>query len=339
MPDERVDVLVVGAGLCGLAIAVTAARRGLRVRCVTDGRAGASMSNFGQLHSGAVYAPVLPAVARACWQHRDRWRALVEPAQIGDSDGLALFHAVDAVDRYRDAWTRIGIDVVEVDPRTADLFPSPAAAFRIPDHSVNLPALHARLVDLAEASGVPPAQRHDVTLHRDPASTLVSLGRSVPRARVVVLATGADTPRILSHAGIQHTLSVRQIAWGRLTDTDVRTLTYWLDDDLLAISPDTAGVRVGLPAIEGRYGTAEAEHARLRASLDRRGIRPADNDLGLLWGTVCEPANPRANPSSTVIGLRDPPPGWTPTANLVVALPGKWTTAWHCADQVVDAIV
>ncbi|GAA1821097.1 FAD-dependent oxidoreductase [Planosporangium flavigriseum] len=339
MLDERVDVLVIGTGLCGLAIAVTAARRGLQVRCVSNERPGASLANFGQLHSGAVYAPVLPAVARACWQHHDRWRALIEPAQVGDSYGLALFHAIDALDRYHDAWTRIGIDAVEVDPRTAGPFPPPAAAFRIPDRSVNLPALHARLLDLARASGVPPARRLDVTLRRDPTSTLVWPGQSTQRAHVVVLATGADTPLLLSRAGIRHTLGVRRIAWGRFIGVDAKSLTYWLDGDLLAISPDVAGIRIGLPAVEGRYDTTEAEHDRLRAALDRRGIRPGDGDLDLLWGTVCEPTNPHANPSSTVIDLRDPPPGWTPTANLVVALPGKWSTAWHCADQVVDAIV
>jgi hypothetical protein len=77
---------------------------------------------------GALYFRVL--------EGRDRWRALVEPAQVGDVYGLALFHAVDAVDLYHDAWTRIGIDAVEGDPRTAGPFPPPAAAFRIPGRAV-----------------------------------------------------------------------------------------------------------------------------------------------------------------------------------------------------------
>jgi len=337
MPDERVDVLIVGSGLCGLAIAVMAARN-LTVRCVGDGRPGASMANFGQLHSGAVYAPVLTELARSCWRHRDRWRDFVRPAQVGESYGLALFDTVEAVDRYRDAWRWIGIDVKEIDPRATKPYPPAAAAFRIPDLSVNLSILHAGLVELARASGVPPVQRHDATLDRDPDSMLVSVGPSAPRADLVVLATGAATPNLLDRAGIEHPLRTRRIAWGRCTGSSVTHLTYWLDCDLLAISPDRDGVRVGLPGVDGEYGTTEAECGRLRAALDLRGICPPDCDLSLLWGTVCETSNLHANPSNLVVDLRDPPAGWSPAKNLIIALPGKWTTAWHCADQVVDAI-
>lgn len=58
----------------------------------------------------------------------------------------------------------------------------------------------------------------------------------------------------------------------------------------------------------------------------------------LIWGTVCEPTSVQPDPSSLVVDLRRPPEGWTPTRNLLVALPGKWTTAWRCADQVIDAL-
>ncbi|GGJ92261.1 hypothetical protein GCM10010123_22590 [Pilimelia anulata] len=60
--------------------------------------------------------------------------------------------------------------------------------------------------------------------------------------------------------------------------------------------------------------------------------------LSLRWGTVCEPGKIGADPSAVVMDLRGPLAGWSPAANLIVALPGKWTTAWHCADQVIDAI-
>jgi glycine/D-amino acid oxidase-like deaminating enzyme len=337
--DDSVDVLVIGSGLCGLAIAVTAARRGLRVRCLGDERPGASLANFGQLHSGAVYAPVLPALGTACWEHRDRWRDLARPARIGEATGLALFHSKDAVQRYVDAWRRIGIHASEVDPRSVGRLPSPVAAFRIPDYSVDLPALRAGLVALAWASGVSDVQRHTATLRRDPESSLVAATPSAPRSRMVVLAAGAGTPTMLSDAGSQHTLRTRRIAWGRQPGHAVEGVTYWLDGDLLAISPDRGGIRAGLPSVKGEYATAAEERVRLRKALDRHRLSPPHRELSLVWGTVCEPTSPHADPSSLVVDLRQPPAGWTPSGNLIVALPGKWTTAWHCADQVVDALV
>jgi glycine/D-amino acid oxidase-like deaminating enzyme len=111
MHNEHVDILVIGSGLCGLAIAVTAARRGFTVRCVSKGGRGTSLANFGQWHSGAVYAPVLPHVAKISWEHSERWRGLIRPALVDEEYGFALFGRVDAVDRYRDAWRRIGIDM------------------------------------------------------------------------------------------------------------------------------------------------------------------------------------------------------------------------------------
>ena len=340
MPDNRTAILVVGAGLCGLAIATTAAQRGYSVRCVGDGHPGASLGNFGQLHSGAVYAPVLPQVAQACWQHRDRWRDLVRPATLGEPYGHALFATAERVDEYREAWQRIGIDVEEIDPTAGAMVTAtspPAAAFRIPDFSVDLRILHARTADLALASGVQ-LVTETVALHRDVDNAVVAVSPSDLRADVVVLAAGADTPALLTQAGIEHTLRTRRIAWGRHAGPRPACLTYSLDGDLLAVSPDSDGTRVGLPGVNGQYGTTDVEYARLSAALEQRKIDPLGHVLRLHWGTVCEPGRDNADPSGLVADLRDPPTGWSPTANLIVALPGKWTTAWHCADQVIDAL-
>ncbi len=82
---------------------------------------------------------------------------------------------------------------------------------------------------------------------------------------------------------------------------------------------------------DGRPGSSLANFGQLHSY-------PIDRDLSLHWGTVCEPANAHADPTSLVVDLRDPPTGWSRAANLVLALPGKWTTAWHCAERVVDTL-
>jgi glycine/D-amino acid oxidase-like deaminating enzyme len=342
MPDHNLDLLIVGSGLGGLSIAVTAARRGLNVRCVGDGRPGASLANFGQLHSGAVYAPVLPKIAAACWQHRDRWHDLARPALVGQPYGHALFDTADAVDAYRSAWHQIGIVPTEINPNdhaiTAFGPHRPVAAFRIPDLSVDLIVLHARTVRLALANQVPMPERRRLALRRDSPHAPVTTDSDDLRPRTIVLACGADTPDVLTAAGIEHTLRTRRIAWGTYTGSSAACLTYWLDGDLLGISPDRKGARVGLPGVYGQYGTSEAESARLRTALAGRHLDLTDHDLTLHWGTVCEPSGDQADPSGLVIDLRYPPEGWSHVANLIVALPGKWTTAWHCADQVLTAL-
>jgi hypothetical protein len=44
------------------------------------------------------------------------------------------------------------------------------------------------------------------------------------------------------------------------------------------------------------------------------------------------------DPSALVVDLNNSPPGWGQAANLIVCLPGKWTTAWQAADQVAQAV-
>ncbi|MET7950006.1 FAD-dependent oxidoreductase [Micromonospora sp. NPDC005324] len=339
MPDSRKKILVIGAGLCGLAIAVSAARRGFDVACVGDGRCGASLANFGQLHSGAVLAPVLPDVAQACWQHRNDWPdELLHPARVGEPRGYALFSTAEAVDRYRTAWQHLGIDVEEVNPDRSAFVAAcpPAAAFRIPDFSVDLDILHARLTALARDSGVSLLPRCRAKLRQNPDTGLATVDDYGGRWDLIVLAAGADIPNLLAQAGVAHTLRQRRIAWGRHAGTRPTALTYWLDGDLLAISPDRSDARIGLPSINGEYGPNEVEYARMRTALTRRGLHSSDAQLRLQWGTVCEPSTARADPTSFVADLRSPPAGWSRALNLLVAVPGKWTTAWYCAERVVS---
>ncbi|MHA6761979.1 hypothetical protein [Streptacidiphilus sp. PAMC 29251] len=76
------------------------------------------------------------------------------------------------------------------------------------------------------------------------------------------------------------------------------------------------------------------ERYRLASALSRRWAGMPSEKLGLAWGQVAEPVGDRPDPLAVVADLSDPPPGWGHLTNLVVCLPGKWTTAWQAADQV-----
>ena len=79
--SQNYDVAIVGAGICGLAHALAAARRGKRVVVVDrDGQAnGASIRNFG-------FVTITGQQAGECWRRakrsRDVWAEVAEAAKI-----------------------------------------------------------------------------------------------------------------------------------------------------------------------------------------------------------------------------------------------------------------
>jgi glycine/D-amino acid oxidase-like deaminating enzyme len=339
------EILVLGTGFGGLTAAMRLAQAGHRVRCLAGDAPGASLLNFGQLHSGAVYAPVLPDVAAACWAHRSRWLPLL-CGEITSRRGIGLFSDAASVAPYASAWDRIGIPVESLTlPDLARLgVPGfarpPAAAFALPDFSVDVPELHARTVRGAREAGVGLARAGPCTLAR--AGNAVEVrdaagGRH--RAQAIVLAAGHQTPHLLDRMGIEHPLTVRRLPYATLEGSaGTPPLTYWLDGDQLAISPQPQGIRVALPGRpEGRTDSA-AELGRVAAALARQWPQLPAGQLLLRWGLVAEASGPRPDPSVTVVDLRTPPPGWGQADNLIVCLPGKWTTAWHAADQVEAAL-
>ena len=338
------ETVVLGTGFAGLTAAVRLAEDGYRVRCHGDRAMGASQRNFGQLHSGAVYAPVLPEVAAACWQHRTRWFGLLG-SDIPRTYGLALFSAYDEVERYTQAWSNLGIPVRPLSAGKLDCFgvgpcPAPEAAFALPDVSVDVSALHARTATHAADLGVALAPPESCTVVRSGDDVILwgpSLGYYRPST--LVLATGHRTAHLLDLLGLQHPLSISRLPYGVLDRSDLRhPLTYWLDGDLLALSPQPDGLHVALPGRPTEPVDEAKEHYRLAASLSQRWPALPVEKLRLAWGQVAEPTGSRPDPSALVVDLSSPPPGWGRAANLIVCLPGKWTTAWHSADQVAQAV-
>lgn len=338
------ETVVLGTGFAGLTSATRLAEKGHPVRCHGDQAVGASLENFGQLHSGAVYAPVLPDVAAACWQHRSRWFGLLGP-DVPARPGVALFSSPDEVEWYTNAWAELGMPVEpltrsELDEYTDQPSLKVANAFALPDLSVDVGTLHSKTVAHAAARGV--------TFEPPASCALFFAGTEVLlwcpdagyyRPRTLVLAAGHRTVHLLNLHGIQHPLNLENLPYGVLTGTLPQLpFAYWLDDDRLAISPQRGGIKAALPGRPSSPTQATRERDRLTAAISRRWPEIAAEQLQLKWGHAAEPSGPKPDPSAVVVDLSDPPPGWGRVDNLVICLPGKWTTAWHAADQVADAV-
>ncbi|MHA6761974.1 FAD-dependent oxidoreductase [Streptacidiphilus sp. PAMC 29251] len=237
------ETVVLGSGFAGLTAAIRLAEEGHRVRCWGDGTPGASLQNFGQLHSGAVYAPVLPEVSAACWEHRSRWFDLLGP-DVQRIPGRALFADESEVDRYTQAWSDIAIPVrrlpvAELDGCGTRPAVAPKAVFALPDISVDVSALHARTISRAESLGVTFGNAEPCTLTRCGTEAMLwspSAGYCQPRT--VVLAAGHRAVHLLDLLGVQHPLTLQRLPFGVLEHAQHGLpLTYWLDGDLLAVSP------------------------------------------------------------------------------------------------------
>jgi glycine/D-amino acid oxidase-like deaminating enzyme len=335
---NRGNVTIIGAGLGGLTVAVRLAEQGYRVTCYDDGRPGASLANFGQLHSGAVYAPVLPEVAAACWEYRSRWFGLLD--DVDDSlHGIGLFGTEEHADRYLEAWRQLRIPVLPLTVRQATAIlgavqPTIAAAFALPDITVDTIALRARLAAQAAMLGVRIQSPAMCAIRLDDAYAVVEIGGRPMSSDLIVMCAGARTPAALDHARIEHQLALSHLPYGYLPGDYRLPLTYWLDEDLLALSPAARGVNVALPGRSLLSEGSNAERKHLASSVARHWPALASDEVDLRRGTVAELRGADPDPTAQVIDLRVEHAGWSRVDNLAVCLPGKWTTAWKAADRV-----
>jgi len=336
------EICVIGAGLAGLAVALHLAGTGRGVTCYGDSKAGASLSNFGQLHSGAVYAPVLPEIATDCWEHRTRWFPYLDsPGRF--PGGLGLFAEQEQADRYVRAWRDLNIPVVGIDPRDTGSAigtpnPHPAAAFRLPDVTADTALLHQRLAAHAASVGVRLVAPAECQLTRDDTVVIAFAGGERLASRLIVLCAGTGTVPALDQAGLRHPLALSYLPYGFVPSRIDAPLAYWLDDDMLAISPAPGGVSAALPGRSPDKTGTEPERSRLAESVSRHWPSLAWERLTSRRGIAAEPRGDQADPSAQVIDLRVSGPTWDEADNLIVCLPGKWTTAWKAADQVLAAV-
>jgi glycine oxidase len=243
---ELTDVLILGAGIVGCAIADELSRRGARVT-VADPRGiskGASQASAGMLapFTEGLHDPVLEALGA---QSLDLYDSLIERLQSdghdlvygrGGSIDVALDDATAAVLAARAGdLSKAGIAHRLLDPMEArhvepSLAPDTAAALTIDAHGfVGVPQLAAALWGSAERRGgglVAEAVRRIVPGHGTVRVELETTSRDAP---YVVLATGCWTGRIdLAGAPPLPVRPVRgQLVVLRWPDGDVPRRTLW----------------------------------------------------------------------------------------------------------------
>jgi FAD dependent oxidoreductase TIGR03364 len=216
LPDE-VDVLVAGAGVVGLAVAIEASARGASVVLVErdDRAAGTSVRGVGHV---AVTAQDGPALACALVT-RDKWLALGRHAgfPVGESGSVVVARAEDELAVLDDfACARDGaVRILDRGDLHAHLGAVPddalGGAFLATDLHVDpRTALHELAAWLDRRSGAAVVTGTSVLgIDPGPGRSLVRTSRGDVVARKVVLAVGADVDRLLPAVAAEHGLRRR----------------------------------------------------------------------------------------------------------------------------------
>ena len=196
--DASYDVAIVGAGICGLAHALMAARRGKKVVVVDrDARAnGASARNFG-------FVTVTGQQSGACWNRarrsRDVWAEIASLAGIEVvQEGLMTIARRPEARAVLEAFleTEMGRDCRLVEPRDLAAY----QGLRAENFAGALHSPHELRVESREA--IPKlaaylAERHDVTFLRETAARVaeppkLETSRGTLHAETIVVCPGDD---------------------------------------------------------------------------------------------------------------------------------------------------
>lgn len=209
MVEERADLVVVGAGIVGLAHAYHAVRAGLRVVVVErDERAvGASIRNFGHVCTTAQAGEVLELATRA----REDWLRIGRDADLTVLEcGTVVVARTAAEQAVLEEFGAARGDAVrqitlaEAEERLGLLPPGTRTAVHLPqDLRVDSPAAIPAIAAYLEQLGVRFLWRTNVC---DTGGEVVHTSRGIVRAERVVLAVGHDVDRILPGVADAHGL-------------------------------------------------------------------------------------------------------------------------------------
>ncbi|WP_433491651.1 NAD(P)/FAD-dependent oxidoreductase [Nocardia grenadensis] len=114
----EVDCVIVGGGVTGLMTAARLAESGRRVRLIERDLlgSGATISNHGLIHSGALYARWHPEIVAACRQAQVAYRASFPDCLVA-AESCWYFATVNTLHNYQNLWCRHDIVHHTVDPR------------------------------------------------------------------------------------------------------------------------------------------------------------------------------------------------------------------------------
>lgn len=262
-PPADVDVLVIGAGIVGLAHAVHAAARGLRVAVLDrDAHAvGASVRNFGHVCATAQADEVLDLAMAG----RTDWLRMAKEAGLWSRDAgtVVIAQAADELAVLEDLAAQRGRDVVLLSPaevrRRLPLGCAVVGGAWFPlDLRVDPRAAVPAIADWLAGQGVAFCWSTSLLAIED---DVVRTSRGIVRADRVIVAVGHDVdylfPDVAAAHGIERcTLHMLEFANPSATSIDPAVLTGYsmLRYPGFAVSPALDDVRNRL-AVEDRPGT------------------------------------------------------------------------------------
>lgn len=206
--SQLFDVVVVGGGVVGLMSAARLAATGQQV-LLAEGSllgSGATTSNHGIVHSGALYARLHPEVVPACRRAQRLFRATFPDALVPARPSWYVCRP-DTLDTYRRSWDDHDITHEPVAPaQVRELLPGLGdnlAAAAVDEAFIDTRTLLIELASRCIALGV------ELRVGYEVGAVVVAGGRvqgvltahGPVHARHVVLCAGIDTARLLGTAG------------------------------------------------------------------------------------------------------------------------------------------